>query len=538
MNESPHNWADRLDELVTALHANELSDELAVELNEMLDSQPGARRRFAEQMQLATMLEEGIPTKAAMPAGSAQPVALNGHGKTRRSHRSLAILVSTAAAIGLIGFFLWPHFFGSSNDPIAVTDDELFDEGVAVVTSAVNARFSHDTQLDVGSSVSPGSVVLESGHVQFEFYRGAVVVVEGPAELEFIDANKMICRRGRLRAHVPPQAEGFTVVSRSFELVDLGTEFGMDVSEDGSGRIRVFEGKVELYEAGSNRSAASRREIGETGGARVSATGEVTETDTPEGEFLSAESLRELAVKHDLTRFRAWQKQSEALSNDPRVIVHYSFEAENPSTRSLASHQANDPSLNGAIVGCAWSTGRWFNKGALEFKHPGDRVRVHIPGEYTSLTYAAWVRIDGLDRPFISLLLTNGYNVSEPHWQLRGDGRLLLGIKTPSGHVAYDSKPILSIKDLGRWVHLSTVYDSESRRVSHYVDGAIVSTAKLTAEPFKLKFGDTEIGNWGTPVTYSPQKIRNLNGRIDEFTLFREPLSAEEIQRLYSAGRP
>jgi hypothetical protein len=172
----------------------------------------------------------------------------------------------------------------------------------------------------------------------------------------------------------------------------------------------------------------------------------------------------------------------------------------------------------------------------LEFKHPGDRVRLQIPGEFDSLTYSAWVRIDGLDRPFIALMLTNGYEVGEPHWQLRNDGRLLLGIQTPSGHVAYDSDPVLNIKHLGRWTHLATVYDSESARVAHYINGENVGESPITTDNFKLRFGEAEIGNWGTPMKYSPQKIRNFNGQIDELTIFRKPLTASEVRSLYTDG--
>ncbi|HRX80424.1 MAG TPA: LamG domain-containing protein [Pirellulaceae bacterium] len=133
-------------------------------------------------------------------------------------------------------------------------------------------------------------------------------------------------------------------------------------------------------------------------------------------------------------------------------------------------------------------------------------------------------------------LPTNCYDVGEPHWQLRDDGRLLLGIQTPSGHVAYDSEPILNIKHLGRWTHLATVYDSESAGVTHYIDGVSVGESPITTDKFKLQFGETEIGNWGTPVEYSPQKIRNFNGQIDELTLFSKALTANEIQSLYTMG--
>lgn len=37
-------------------------------------------------------------------------------------------------------------------------------------------------------------------------------------------------------------------------------------------------------------------------------------------------------------------------------------------------------------------------------------------------------------------------------------------------------------------------------------------------------------------MEYSPQKFRNFNGQIDEFTLFSKALTAREIQSLYTAG--
>jgi hypothetical protein len=112
-----------------------------------------------------------------------------------------------------------------------------------------------------------------------------------------------------------------------------------------------------------------------------------------------------------------------------------------------------------------------------------------------------------------------------------------LASKLRGGHVAYDSKPVLNIKHLGRWTHLATVYDSESAQVSHFVNGKSVGESSITTDRFKLRFGETEIGNWGTPVKYSHQKIRNFNGKIDELTLFSKALTAAQIQSLYTSGR-
>ena len=56
MNQSSENWETRLDELVGALRDDSLSEKQSVELQTLLETQPGARRRFAEAMHLTAML--------------------------------------------------------------------------------------------------------------------------------------------------------------------------------------------------------------------------------------------------------------------------------------------------------------------------------------------------------------------------------------------------------------------------------------------------------------------------------------------------
>ena len=529
MKQSSDSWETRLDELVTAMRDDILSDEQSVELQNLLQTQPGARRRFAESMHLSAMLSDGV--QAHEPKTASLKSTSDTAAGTRRFRVIATILLATSATI--LFALLWARPQGVPNESLA----ELFDEGVAVVTQSYDPQWAGETRLHVGSSVSPGKVELQSGLIQLEFYRGAVVVVEGPAVLEFVNADRLICHRGRLRAHVPRQAEGFAVVSPNVELVDLGTEFGMDVSGDGSASVHVFDGKVELYESGTDRSPSTRQEFTESESASVSAAGKIAPSSTKPVEFVSSSQLLQLASTRNTARLEQWRMEQQSLAANPQVVLHYTFEKNASSSRLLRNRSTNNDQSNGAIVGCRWTEGRWSGKDALEFKHPGDRVRLQIPGEFDSLTWSAWVRIDGLDRSFIALMLTNGYDVGEPHWQLRDDGRLLLGIQTPSGHVAYDSKPILNIKHLGRWTHLATVYDSKSARVTHYINGENVGDSPITTDKFKLRFGETEIGNWGTPMEYSPQKIRNFNGQIDEVTLFGDALSSEEVQSLYSDGR-
>lgn len=54
---------------------------------------------------------------------------------------------------------LWPKPKEVVNESLA----ELFDEGVAVVTQSHHTEWAGETRLQVGSSVSPGKVALQSG---------------------------------------------------------------------------------------------------------------------------------------------------------------------------------------------------------------------------------------------------------------------------------------------------------------------------------------------------------------------------------------
>ncbi len=54
----------------------------------------------------------------------------------------------------------------------------------------------------------------------------------------------------------------------------------------------------------------------------------------------------------------------------------------------------------------------------------------------------------------------------------------------------------------------------------------------------KVTFGPCAIGNWGLPIEGVPFPVRNLNGRVDEFLIYKEPLSGDEIANLYELGIP
>jgi hypothetical protein len=95
-----------------------------------------------------------------------------------------------------------------------------------------------------GGVVSARRLRLQSGRLTLAFFSGVCLTVEGPADLELLTANRVLCRQGRLRVRVPHGAEGFTLLAADYEVVDLGTEFAVNLEPDGRARVMVFEGEA------------------------------------------------------------------------------------------------------------------------------------------------------------------------------------------------------------------------------------------------------------------------------------------------------
>jgi hypothetical protein len=192
--------------------------------------------------------------------------------------------------------------------------------------------------------------------------------------------------------------------------------------------------------------------------------------------------------------------------------------------------------------------GRWPGKEALEFKRPGDRLRMSLNGTYAALTLASWMKVASEAKKYNSLLLTDGYDNGEPHWRICEDGSLMFSIiyrpvdvpKSAKYKQIHYSKPVFTADSLGRWHHLAVTYDSTSGEVIQYFDaqevGREISPLHQPARP--ITFGPCEIGNWGLPTQNHDSPIRNLNGAIDEFAIYQAILSPTEILQQFEAGKP
>ncbi|WP_075087704.1 FecR domain-containing protein [Verrucomicrobium spinosum] len=127
-------------------------------------------------------------------------------------------------------------------------EDEVTTTSVALLTRGVNLEWVDARSAPaLNAPISPGWLKLKAGIAELEFYQGARLVVEGPAEIKLVSAGEAYCVSGRFSAHVPPQARGFRLGTPNGDVVDLGTDFGLDLNS-ATPEVHVFKGEVELHQ--------------------------------------------------------------------------------------------------------------------------------------------------------------------------------------------------------------------------------------------------------------------------------------------------
>ena len=131
--------------------------------------------------------------------------------KTKSQSRSLhKIALASVAATILIAITLgvWLNRPSDPTTDNEVSQTEVLVSNVAVLTHAVDAQWQDKAEtLSAGSTLDPSMLRLRSGALLIEFFSGATVVLEGPAEFEILSKNEGHLLTGKLNAHVPPLSQ-------------------------------------------------------------------------------------------------------------------------------------------------------------------------------------------------------------------------------------------------------------------------------------------------------------------------------------------
>lgn len=156
--------------------------------------------------------------------------------------RTLVFGVLAVAACLMISLFI----FMAVDKPGAIPQ-VVYTTADVKVTAVLGVAWENDpSPVRPNGSLAAEHVVMRSGLLELTYPSGVRVRLQGPTDYRVKDINSGILTRGRLVAHVPPGAGGFTVDYGTGRVVDLGTEFGLGVHQ-GKIDLSVFDGTVEMH---------------------------------------------------------------------------------------------------------------------------------------------------------------------------------------------------------------------------------------------------------------------------------------------------
>ena len=173
---------------------------------------------------------------------------------------SLITTITSMAALVFIMVYVWlnPH----SLPPL-----------VAKLTDTMDARWNNQgPQIKLGDDLRAGLLELQQGYAEITFDCGAEALIEAPAKVELERTDQMKVHYGRLYAIVPPQALGFTISSPNAKIIDLGTEFGIEVGLWGETELHVIKGRTILISS-TDTGVKTKREVTQGQAKKVSAAG-------------------------------------------------------------------------------------------------------------------------------------------------------------------------------------------------------------------------------------------------------------------------
>ncbi len=274
MNES------RLDDLLNRHVDGTLGTDEQRELEQMLLSSPEARAAFWRFTRLHSQIRASYQSQAGHRLAVPEPlpvIVVSDDGPSGAWHGPIAWFsqigpLSYSIATVLVGVALLAASMisvpraalGARRDapsPLPVEQPEV--EPVGRITGTLDCRWA-DPDSTPPAAVVPlgGKYALASGLLEISYDTGAKVILQGPCTYEVESPRSGFLSLGKLTARVEkseirnPKSEGsdpssfilhpsslFTVKTPTAIVTDLGTEFGVEVDEQGAPNRRCLSAK-------------------------------------------------------------------------------------------------------------------------------------------------------------------------------------------------------------------------------------------------------------------------------------------------------
>lgn len=395
---------------------------------------------------------------------------------------------------------------------------------IAIITQ-IAATSVVDNHLKIGDKLGSGSIELSEGYSELTLSNGVILVLEAPVKLTLQSENKVFVDSGKLVAKVPPNAIGFRIDTPSAEIIDLGTEFGVDVLANGDSQVHVLEGEV--------KARASKLQS-----------------------YQHLKKDQALAFNHadDIEHIHSNPKEFRRVlpgnSAERPNYLHWSFD-EKENNKFLALSNGFDNSEFYAIDQSQKQTPIELLDGvygrAINFNGNGHWLETNFPGigNNDPRTVSFWVKVPSDFSTDNAYGIINwGLQENYASWQISPNpeknngelGRIRIGTYNAQvvGHT--------DLRD-NQWHHIAVVlYGGETSDVSThillYVDGKLEKTqnksiAKVNTQLDHPKSKPLSLGrNIGYHPNAAHETQNYFKGSVDELFVFEAALSQEQIRRL------
>ncbi len=441
--------------------------------------------------------------------------------KTPRKINKLSLfstIISTAAFLAVVAYL---HF-----SPLPVS------QPVATLTDMTHAVWSAgDDDLSKGRQIGAGNWhELLQGFAEITFDNGAVVTLESPVSFMCQSAGSMYVESGKLFTKVSPRAVGFTIDTPHSKIIDLGTEFGINVDKKVCD-VQVHKGLVRLYAQPEDEQTP----------------GEHRQVKAGQACSVKADSRKISRIQYDVSRYQTSLPSAyEAAVRAKKPVYYWNFEG-----------SRQDPlknMMNTDYGSSIYPSSVQFTDGpVLEEKRDNQAIVLSdIPIEISDTvikqlgknnkdyTYIVWVRPDAVLRKSGSNIITtavekNGKISSCRQIRLNSNGKFQdsfgKGKAETSGWVI--SK---TVAQPGQWYMVAVVANGYKKKlfvngvneVSNPHSHGVGENARNSQHKYYFGYVSDKLGNvMGTK--HRPP----FEGAIDEVAIFDRALTDKEIKKLY-----
>jgi hypothetical protein len=523
--------SEDLHELIAAWFGEEMPDERRAALLQRLRQDAAFRAEFVTELRTFAMLhavQAPEPRWLALQdeLGMANPRNDFSEERIRDAIRSQPrpFVASwwrplAAMAACLAGIFAVMLLMKSPN---AVTGASPNRENLAVAVRVDEIKWdaAQVNAPQAGGLVSAGDLRFGSGKLTLAFLSGVSVHIEGPADITLLGPERIACRRGNIRTLVNEGAEGFTIETPGGAVVDLGTEFGVNVEGGGKTQVMVYQGQAELALLSPDGSPRRTRLLNAQQSSELDPQADTFRGLEPR-EILSAPDLRIPALK------LSDGYSQRVLNSKP---LHY-WRGQDAGDGQIADAARGGRALQirGAVVP--------QSDGSLSFAAGDEPQFLQAEGEWTppaEFAMELWFASDAFHNSVLAVMhavdkekdtlsmlqLTrrDARNALRP-------GRVRFLFRWPPGSrdgVNVYSTPVYTPY---QWQHL--VCQRRGDVLEMYLDGKLVGDTSLKGNEETtasvLRFGRlfTAAGN---------RDARQFVGHMDEIAVYDHVLSAEEIR--------